>query len=118
MNKDLLKVVGKSILLSSIGFSVASVEMSSKFSILNFSKDQDTLQRGSDALDGYNLVGGLWALGVCLLLYGQYGKTGLYAGIVANLTVLLWINLSYFQAFKKAAQAHQLQYPRVVWGLL
>jgi hypothetical protein len=113
-----LKVIGKAILLSSIGFSIASVEQSSKFSILNFSKDQETLQRASDALDGYNLVGTIWMLGVCMLMYGQYGMLGLQSAIVCNLAVLLWINLSYFHSFKEAAKAHGLQYPHTLWGML
>ena len=108
-----LKIFGKSILLSSIGFSVASVEMSSKFSVLNFSKDQKTLQRASDALDAYNIVGGLWALGVCLLMYGQYGKVGLIASIITNLAVLIWINASYIYAFKQAAKHGNLKFPMV-----
>ena len=112
-----LKIIGKTILLSSIGFSVASVEMSSKFSVRNFSKDQQTLQRAADALDAYNLVGGLWAFGVCLLMYGQYGMKGLFSSIVANLLVLLWINLSYIHAFKKAAQDENLAFPKVLWGI-
>ncbi len=102
---------------SPIGFSVASVEMSSKFSILNFSTDQTTLQRASDALDGYNLVGGLWSIGVCMLMYGQYGELGLKCAIACNLAVIAWINLSYFHAFKKAAAANKLMYPSTVWGL-
>jgi hypothetical protein len=113
-----LKIIGKTILLSSIGFSVASVEMSSKFSVRNFSKDQTTLQRAADALDAYNLVGGLWALGVCFLMYGQYGMKGLVSSIISNTAVLLWINLSYLHAFRQAAKDEKLKYPKVLWGLI
>lgn len=111
-----LKVVGKAILLSSIGFSVASVEMSSKFSVRNFSKDQTTLQRAADALDAYNLVGGLWALGVCMLMYGQYGRQGLIASIITNTAVLVWINASYIYAFKQAAKSENLRFPMVLFS--
>lgn len=113
---DSLKILGKAILLSSIGFSVASVEMSSKFSVRNFSKDQETLQRAADALDAYNLVGGLWALGVCLLMYGQYGRRGLYTSIIANAAVLIWINASYIYAFRQAAESERLKFPRVLFS--
>lgn len=118
VKNQFLKVLGKAILLSSIGFSVASVEMSSKFSVRSFAKDADTLQRASDALDGYNLVGGLWMMGVCMLMYGQYGALGLKCAIVCNLAVILWINLSYFHAFKQAAMDANLPYPRILWGLV
>jgi hypothetical protein len=114
----LLKVLGKAILLSSIGFSIASVEMSSKFSVKNFSTNQETLQNASEALDGYNLVGTLWALGVLLLMYGQYNWTGLIMASICNIAVLLWINLSYFHAFKAAADANGLEYPHTLFGLL
>ena len=118
VKSEFLKILGKAILLSSIGFSVASVEMSSKFSVKNFSRDQATLQNASDALDAYNLVGGLWAIGVVILMYGQYGMTGLWSAVACNLAVLLWINLSYFHAFKQAADANGLAYPRTGFGLL
>ena len=45
------KLIGKSILFASMQFAIGSVEMSSKFSVKNFSKDQDTLQNAADALD-------------------------------------------------------------------
>lgn len=114
---EFLKILGKAILLSSIGFSVASVEMSSKFSVRSFAKDAETLQRASDALDGYNLVGGLWMLGVCLLMYGQYGTLGLHMAILCNAAVILWINLSYWHAFKQAARDGNIPYPKILWGL-
>jgi len=118
VKNEFLKILGKAILLSSIGFSVASVEMSSKFSVRSFSTDQKTLQRASDALDAYNLVGGMWALGVVILMYGQYGDMGMYTSIICNLAVLLWINLSYFHAFKQAARDGHLEYPKTMFGLL
>ena len=43
------KLIGKSILFASMQFAIGSVEMSSKFSVKNFSKDQDTLQNAADS---------------------------------------------------------------------
>ena len=47
---NVFKLMGKAILLASIQASIGSVEMSSKFSVINFSKDQRTLQAAADAL--------------------------------------------------------------------
>ena len=41
---SIAKIIGKAIMLSSIQVAFGSVEMSSRFSVLNFSKEQDTLQ--------------------------------------------------------------------------
>ena len=47
-NLDLYyKTIGEAILFASIQFSIGSVEMSSKFSVMNFSKDQETLQNAA-----------------------------------------------------------------------
>lgn len=65
------------------------VEMSSKFSVHNFFKDQTTLQRVANALDAYNLVGDFGPSAcACLLMYGQYGMKGLVSSIITNLFVL------------------------------
>lgn len=113
-----LKLAGEAILLSSIGFSIASVEMSSKFSVKNFSKDQRTMQAASTALDTYNTVGLLWALGVTIMLWGSYGRPGLAWGIITNVAVLAWINISYLHAFKQATEQNDVKFPRCMYGLI
>ena len=113
-----LKLAGEAILLSSIGFSIASVEMSSKFSVKNFSVNQKTLAAASTALDVYNLVGVLWSIGVTLMLWGSYGMPGLVWGVITNVAVLAWINASYLHAFKQAAEQNQVKFPRCIFGLV
>ena len=103
-NNDTLELLGEAILLASIQFSIGSVEMSSKFSVKNFSKDQKTLQNAADSLCDYLKIAFVWTLGVTLLLYSKYKIAGLIAGIVTNLIVSLWIYLSYMTAFKSAAE--------------
>lgn len=103
--------------MSSIGFSIASVEMSSKYSVCNFSKNQKIMQAASTALDTYNFVGLLWAVGVTLMLWGSYGRPGLAWGVITNLAVLVWINASYIQAFKRAAKQNGVKVPRCLFGL-
>ena len=64
-SKEIAKAVAKSIFYSSIIASIGSVEMSSKFSVMNFSKDQQTLQRAADALKSFIIVGAIWSIGTC-----------------------------------------------------
>lgn len=108
-----LKMIGEAILLSSINFSIASCEMSSRFSVKNFSKDQDTLQNACDSLVDYMKIGTLWTIGVSLLLYSQFGPWGIAAAIPANLIIMAWIWFSYTAAFRSAAKKHGLQYPKI-----
>ena len=55
--KSIVTIMGKAILFASMQFAIGSVEMSSKFSVKNFSKDQVTLQHAADALSDYIFIG-------------------------------------------------------------
>lgn len=112
-NVDFFKVLGKAILLASMQFSIGSVEMSSKFSVMNFSKDQETLQRASDSLTHYLIVSTLWTAGTCFLLYSNYGSRGLAINLLANLGIVAWIVISYIVAFKYAAKHNGLRFPKL-----
>ena len=106
--------MGNAILLASIQASIGSVEMSSKFSVVNFSKDQSTLQGAADALTGYLFIGTIWMIGSILINYGQYGWPGFFASLVANLVIVSWIVLSYIQAFHIAVKRYGLKFPKIM----
>jgi len=110
-SKKTLEALGESILLSSISFSVASVEMSSKFSVKNFSKDQETLQNAADALMDYMKIGTLWAAGCMMVMYAKYGKEGLLYSAIMNAVILAWVYVSYKKAFQSAMQKYGLTMP-------
>lgn len=97
-----LEMLGEAILFSSIQFSIGSVEMSSKFSVKNFSNDQVTLQNAADALSDYLKISFVWTVGVVFLLYSKYKLIGAISGLVANIIVILWIYISYTSAFSSA----------------
>lgn len=113
MDRGLAKTIAKAIFYASIQASIGSVEMSSKFSVMNFSKDQETLQRAADALKSYMIVGMIWTVGTMLALYASNGICGAYVGLGANLVMLGWIIISYIKAFKEAATRYGLQEPTV-----
>lgn len=107
------ELMGNAILLASIQASIGSVEMSSKFSVVNFSKDQRTLQAAADALTGYLLIGTIWMIGSVFISYGEYGCNGLVASLIANMVIMGWIILSYLQAFRVASKTYRLEYPQL-----
>lgn len=108
-----MKMLGEAILYSSIQFAIGGVEMSSKFSVKNFSKDQDTLQNAADALSDYLKIGLLWTTGTSILLYCNYGVMGAIVNIVVNFLIMFWIYLSYIRAFRLAVEKNNLQMPTV-----
>jgi len=112
MNFD-MKMLGEAILYSSIQFAIGGVEMSSKFSVKNFSKDQETLQNAADALSDYLKIGLLWTMGVTILLYCNYGFGGGVTSILVNMLIILWIYVSYINAFKIAIAKSDLKMPIV-----
>lgn len=107
------KMLGNAILLASIQASIGSVEMSSKFSVVNFSKDQATLQAAADALTGYLLIALIWTIGSGMISYGQYSWPGLITSLVANLVLVGWIYFSYLHSFKTAVNRYGLEFPKV-----
>ena len=102
-------IFGESLLLSSIQVALASVEMSSRFSVLNFSKDTETLQNACNALTSYVIVGSLFTLGAVLVLYSSFGVKGGVICAAVNIGVMMWIVVSYRGAFKKAAEKYNLE---------
>ena len=112
-SRDFAEVLSKAIFLSSIQSSLGSVEMSSKFSVLNFASNQDTLQRAADALRSYMIIATVWTVGTILALYASHGWCGGWVGFAANIVMMSWIYFSYISAFKAAAKEHKLQEPTV-----
>ncbi len=110
---NLMKVIGKSILFASMQFAIGSVEMSSKFSVKNFSKDQATLQNAADALSDYMIIAVFWTLGTSLVFFANHGIQGLIANILCNVAIMVWIYASYMVAFRHAAEANRLQMPKM-----
>lgn len=107
------QMLGEAILFASIQFAIGSVEMSSKFSVKNFSKDQETLQNAADALSDYLRIGILWSIGVAILLFSHYGIYGSTAGVIANAGIMAWTYLSYKSAFRAAADKYGLEMPTI-----
>lgn len=110
-NKELIKIISKSLFLNSIGWSLGSVEMSSKFSVINFSKDQKTLDRARDALASFINVAAVWVTATVLSLYASHGWCGAFWSLLFGIIVNGSIINSYFQAFKSAAEEYKLEYP-------
>jgi hypothetical protein len=110
-NKDTMIMLGEAILLASMQFSIGSVEMSSKFSVKNFSKDQETIQNAADALSDYMKIGIFWTIGLSVMFYARYDKVGATMCIIMNLLIIAWIYFSYTNAFNIACKNNNLKCP-------
>ncbi|AYV80173.1 MAG: hypothetical protein Gaeavirus14_18 [Gaeavirus sp.] len=117
MNKtgksEYFELFGEAILLASMQFAIGSVEMSSKFSVKNFSKDQATLQSAADALSDYLRIGIMWTIGLTILFYARYDKAGIVMSLITNLLIIAWIYFSYLNSFAIAAKTYGLIEPTV-----
>ena len=113
MDNETLLLFGEAILLASMQFAIGSVEMSSKFSVRNFSKDQETLQNAADALSDYLRIGIMWTIGLTILFFAKHGKVGAMIALITNLLIIAWIYYSYLNAFEYAAQTNKLKDPKV-----
>ena len=88
-------------------------QMSSKFSIASFAKDQGTLQRAADALRLYFYIAVLWTVACCLVLWGAYGWWGALFGFISNTLIILWICGSYVHSFRQATTRYDLKMPQL-----
>lgn len=113
MDNEHLILFGEAILLASMQFAIGSVEMSSKFSVRNFSKDQETIQNAADALSDYLRIGLLWTFGLTMLFYAKHEKIGAIIALITNLLIIAWIYFSYLTSFEYAAKANNLNMPTV-----
>jgi hypothetical protein len=116
-NKENIIMFGEAILLASMQFSIGSVEMSSKFSVKNFSKDQETLQNAADALSDYMKIGLMWTFGLSIMFYARYDKVGAAFSVIINLLIIAWIYFSYMNAFETACKNNSLKCPvvNILW---
>jgi len=104
---------GEAILLASMQFAIGSVEMSSKFSVKNFSKDQETLQNVADVLSDYLRIAVVWTVGLGVLFYTRYNASGVIMSLITNILIVAWIYYSYVHSFQIAANMYGLQMPVV-----
>lgn len=111
--KSVITIMGKAILFASMQFAIGSVEMSSKFSVKNFSKDQVTLQHAADALSDYIVIGAFWTLGTCMMFWGSYGMKGAFINLFANMLIMSWIIISYQRSFEYAKDSGKLDMPKL-----
>jgi hypothetical protein len=109
--KSIINLLGKSILLSSMQFSLGSMMMSSTFSVKNFSKDQLTLQHSADALSEYLMIAVFWTLGTSFLFYVSYGWLGVIVNFCINLAIIIWITKTYHETFRYACNMNGLEMP-------
>ncbi len=111
--RSIAYILGKAILFASMQFAIGSVEMSSKFSVKNFSKDQETLNNAADALSDYLIIGLVWTIGTSLIFLANYGAQGVTFNVLSNAVIIYWIYYSYMSAFKMAAKTNGLKEPRL-----
>jgi len=110
---DWPRILGKAILLASVQVAYGGVEMSSKFSVLNFSKDEKTLQNAANALTSYIIIGTFWTIGCVLIMCATYGKRGVIAAVACNGLIMLWIVTSYLTAFREASKTYNIPMPKL-----
>ena len=112
-NHEYFELFGEAILLASMQFAIGSVEMSSKFSVKNFSKDQETLQNAADALSDYLRIAVMWTIGLSILFWARYETIGVAMTVITNIAIVAWIYYSYIHSFEVAAKAYSLKMPKV-----
>jgi hypothetical protein len=105
------KLVGKSIFFAGIQFAVGSVMMSSTFSVVNFAKDQHTLQAAADALMQFVIVATVWTAATMLVMYAEGAWVGAAIGFLANFVIVMWIVGLYIHSFRKAVKKYGLVFP-------
>jgi hypothetical protein len=108
---DWTQVTGKSIFWAGFQFAIASVQMSSTFSVINFSTDKETLQNAATSLQHYVIIGMVWTVATMLVMYSKHGVCGLVIGFLANAVIVGWLIGTYIHAFRTASKKYHLPFP-------
>lgn len=111
-NRTIYEIIGEAVLLASVQIGLFTIEMSSKFEIMN-TQSQSVLQGAADSLSSYMVIGIIWTIGSVFLLYGQFGIPGIVAGLLANIVFILWIVIGYLRVFSYVSKNSNLKYPRL-----
>jgi hypothetical protein len=105
-------LIGTSLFLAGLEFAIASTEMSSRFSVENFSVDERTLQAAMNALCTYFIIAVIWTVACCLVLYSDYGLKGVIWGCITNIIFVGWIVVSYYLTFKSVSKNRNIPMPK------
>lgn len=108
-----LSMIGDALILASIQISIASYDMSSKYSVKNFSTTQIILDNAGDALYEYIKTGIMWTVITSILMFLNFGFEGLAYTLFANILIMLWIYFSYIKAFEYNVEKYNLKMPSV-----
>lgn len=109
---SLSSLIGNALFLAGLQFAIASTEMSSRFSVENFSIDARTLQAAMNALSTYFIISVVWCLACCFVLYAEHGIRGIIWALITNIIFVGWIVVSYYLTFRSVSRSKNLPMPK------
>ena len=112
-NKELVILIGDAIIVATLQFSIAGVELSSRFGVIHYANTQKKLQHTADSLNSYLLIGVICAILLSSLFYLKNNMVGFTVCLLSNLLIMSLIYYSYLIAFRKAKDMHGLEYPKL-----
>jgi len=109
--------LGQALVFASVQPALASMQMSSRFDIVNSATTQDLLEQAARDLRSFMIIAIIWAVGSTLVMYIQFSWRGAFINLVGQGLVGYWIFSSFRNAIVNQALRKNLQVPSV-WGKL
>lgn len=100
-------IIGKSMLFASVQVAFASIELDSKFAIREI-KTQERLDDAITALKSYLVISIFWTISNICILYSLYGVKGAFYSFISNMTIIIWIMITYKKLFKHLSEKYEL----------
>jgi presenilin-like A22 family membrane protease len=111
--KDIVIGIGDAVMAATIQFAIAGFEMSSKFSIVHFTTDQEKLNHAANELDYYLLIGIICTFLLSSLFYLKNNMEGFIICLISNVLIMSWIYYSYKLVLDESRKKHGLIFPKL-----
>jgi magnesium-transporting ATPase (P-type) len=108
-------ILGWSTLLAVVLVSFVPIEVASRYEIVDIvirtpNQAKEQLNRAVRNFHRFLLIALAWAIGSIFIMYEKYGYQGSITVFILDIVVILWIYISYKDAFKEAAKLTGLDF--------
>lgn len=116
-NDTLPLELGQALVFAAVQPALASMEMSSRFDIVNSANSQRSLEQAARDLRSFMVISIIWAVGSTLVMFFQFSWRGALINFIGQVLIMYWIYSNFRTAIVNQAKRRHLNIPPV-WGKL
>jgi len=102
------QLMGTVLVNTAVQASLGSLELPNRVIIRNFITTQNALDSFGKEIQGYLLIGGLWAIGSTMLMYVMHQPLGAIINLFFQMAAMLWIIYRRYDVLAENADKYKL----------